>query len=138
MPKLKLRHDQAPVARETLEERLDLCRWYLALTRTMYELTFPGGGASFGSNMELMLVIIGVFVGDAEGMPTTATKIAGHCGLSRATVYRRLDELMTMGKVTREGRNYFIAPGAAPLDGQNLLPKVLDKFPAIRRPKRTH
>lgn len=138
MPKLKLRHDQSPVTDETLQERLDLCRWYLALTRTVHELAFPRAKGGFGSNTELLLVFMGVFIGDAEGRPTTATKIANHCGLSRATVYRRLEQLMTLKKVTREGRSYFVAPGAAPIDTQNTLPAILDKFPAAKRPNRTH
>jgi hypothetical protein len=138
MPKLKLRHPQVHVGADVMQQRLDLCRWYLALTQTMYEMTFPDHRGGFGSNMELMLVLIGVFIGDAEGRPTTATKIAGHCGLSRATVYRRLDQLITMRKITREGRNYFIAPGVAPADEQGLLSRVLEKFPSNARPNRTH
>jgi len=134
---LKLRHDQSHVPDETLQQRLELCRWYLALTRTIHELTFPQDEGGFGSNLELMLVLMGVFIGDAEGRPTTATKIAVHCGLSRQTVYRRLEELIALGKVTRERRSYFVAPGAAPLDPQNLLPAILDKFPVSKRPNRT-
>lgn|GEM_PF-3743786 len=134
---MKLRHDQSHVPDETLQQRLELCRWYLALTRTIHELTFPQDEGGFGSNLELMLVLMGVFIGDAEGRPTTATKIAVHCGLSRQTVYRRLEELIALGKVTRERRSYFVAPGAAPLDPQNLLPAILDKFPVSKRPNRT-
>lgn len=138
MKKLKLRHEQSHVPTETIQERLELCRWYLALTRTMHEMTFPQTEGGYGSNMELMLVLMGVFIGDAEGRPTTATKIANHCGLSRSTVYRQLDRLMAMKKVTREGRNYFVAPGAAAVDAQNALPAILNRFPATRRPDRTH
>lgn len=138
MPKIKLRHTQTHVPVETIEERLELCRWYLSLTRTMHELSFPEEKGGFGSNLEMMLVFIGVFIGDAEGKPTTPTKIANHCGLSRSTVYRRLGQLCDLNKVVREGKSYFIAPGAAPLDAENLLPKVLEKFPATRRPIRTH
>jgi hypothetical protein len=104
----------------------------------MHELSFPEDRAGFGSNLELLLVFIGVFIGDAEGRPTSATKIANHCGLSRSTVYRRLEELIAKKKVVREGRSYFIAPGAAPIDAENLLPRVLEKFPATVRPIRTH
>jgi hypothetical protein len=121
-----------------MQERLELSRWYLALTRTMHELSFPGEPGGFGSNLEMMLVFMGVFIGDAEERPTTATKIANHCGLSRTTVYRRLEQLIARKKVVRDGRCYFIAPGAAPIDAEDLLPKVLDKFPATRRPIRTH
>lgn len=138
MPRIKLRHEQTHVPIETMLQRLELCRWYLSLTRTMHELTFPEERGGFGSNLELMLVFVGVFIGDAEGMPTTATKIANYCGLSRSTVYRRLDQLIALKKVIREGRGYFIAPGAAPLDHENRLPKVLDKFPATKRPIRTY
>jgi hypothetical protein len=137
MPKqIKMRHEQAHLAIETLEDRLELCKWYLVLTRTLHELTFPNLG-SFGSNVELMLVMMGVFIGDAEGRPTTATKIANHCGMSRQAVYRRLEQLTDMKKVIREGKNYYIAPGVAPLDVDNRLPQVLEKFPATKRPIRT-
>jgi len=138
MPRMKLRHTQTHVPIETMEERLDLARWYLALTRTMHELSFPEERGGFGSNLEMMLVFIGVFIGDAEGKPTTPTKIANHCGLSRSTVYRRLEQLRELKKVVKEGRSYFIAPGAAPLDPEGALPKVLEKFPATKRPIRTH
>jgi hypothetical protein len=138
MPKMKLRHAQTHVPVETMEERLELGRWYLLLTRTMHELSFPEDRAGWGSNLELLLVFIGVFIGDAEGRPTTATKIANYCGLSRSTVYRQLNDLIAKKKVVREGRGYFIAPGAAPVDAEGLLPKVLEKFPATKRPIRTH
>lgn len=138
MPKMKLRYPQTQVPIETMEWRLELGRWYLALTRTMHELSFPEERSGFGSNLELLLVYIGVFIGDAEGRPTTATKIANHCGLSRSTVYRRLDELIGKNKVVREGRSYFIAPGAAPTDAEGLLSKVLEKVPATKRPIRTY
>jgi hypothetical protein len=138
MAKMKLRYPQTHVPTDIMEWRFELGRWYLALTRTMNELSFPEDRAGFGSNLELLLVYIGVFVGDAEGRPTSATSISHHCGLTRPTVYRRLEELIARKRVVREGRNYFIAPGAAPIDGNNLLLKVLDKCPATKRPIRTH
>lgn len=138
MTKPKLRHPQVHIEPEVIEQRVDLCRWYLTLTRTMFELAFPPDCGGFGSNMELMLVLMGVFVGDAEGRPPTATKIAGHCGLSRPTVYRRLEQLMKLRKVERSGHNYFVAPGVSPSDPMGLLPRVLEKFPLNVRPKRTH
>jgi hypothetical protein len=138
MPKMKLRHAQTHIPIETMEWRLDLGKWYLALTRALYEISFPEDRSGFGSNLELLLVYIGVFIGDAEGRPTTATKIANYCGLSRSTVYRRLEELIEKKKVVREGRGYFIAPGAAPIDADSILAKVLDKVPTTRRPIRTH
>lgn len=137
MPKLKLRYEQTHVSEDIMEERLELCRWYLALTRTMQELTFPQQSRGFGSNLELMLVLMGVFIGDAEGRHVTATKIAHHCGLSRPAVYRRLAELIKLGKVVRDEHSYFVAPGAAPLDPEGHLPAVLRKFPPLSRPKRT-
>lgn len=138
MAKLNLRHDQYPVPVDTIQERLDLCRWYLALTRTMHDLTFPKKRGGYGSDMELMLVLMCIFIGDAEGRPTSATKISNHCGLSRTTVYRCPEKLIALKKVARDGRNYFLAPGAAAIDAKNALPAILAKFPATRRPNRTH
>jgi AraC-like DNA-binding protein len=135
--RMKMRHAQPQVPIDTMVFRLELSRWYMSLTRSIHELCFPEDTAGFGANLELMLVWIGVFIGDAEGRPTTATKIATHCGMSRQTVYRRLEQLINMGKVVREGRCYFVAPGAAPAENGH-LPKVLEKLPAAVRPIRTH
>lgn len=126
---LKLHYPQRHVGADTIKQRLELSRWYVALTRIMCDLTFPDDPSGFGSNVELLLVLMGVFIGDAEGRPTTATKISSYCGIPRATVYRRLDRLIQLKKVARDGQSYHLAPGASVIDRNGQLPKILRKFP---------
>jgi hypothetical protein len=125
---LKLRFEQTHVPAERLRERLRLARLYILLTRTFHEMAFPHTAKSYGSNIEALLVLVCVFIGDAEGRPTTVTKIASHAGLPRATVYRRLEQLCAIKKITRVGRSYYLASGAAHPDDHGRLSKILEGF----------
>lgn len=100
---------------------------YVGLTRASYEIAFPTR-KTFGADLETMLVLMGVFLGDAEGRPTSVTKIAAYCGLPRASVYRRLGDLIELKKVERVGRNYFLAEGAVTPDRQQKLSRIIDVY----------
>lgn len=121
---LKLYNPQPHIPADSLQERLRLARFYVDITRTMYGMAFPKKKA----DLETLLTFICIFIGDAEGRPTTATKIASHSGLSRTTVYRRLHSLMRLKKIVRVGRNYHLAQGAVTPDKYGRLQKVLDSF----------
>lgn len=128
MPKSKLRYPQPNLPPHLADERLKLLRIYIEFTRTLHLVAFPKKARRFGSDLETLIVLSCVFIGDAEGRPMTATKIASHAGLPRATVYRRLEQLMKIKRITRLARNYYIAPGAASPDHHGRLSKVLTSY----------
>ncbi len=128
MSKLKLRYTQPGLPIEIIEERLRFARLYVDLTRTFHEIAFPKNAKGFGSDLETLMVLICVFIGDAEGRPTTATKIASHAGMPRATVYRRLEQLIKINKVKRIARNYYLAPGGASPNDHGRISKLLNGY----------
>jgi hypothetical protein len=128
MPSLKLHYDQPQIPAERLRERLKLARLYVQMTRTFSELAFPRRVKNYGSDLETLLVYICVFIADAEGRPTTVTKIAAHAGMPRQTIYRRLEHLCKLKKVVQVGRSYYLAPGAASPDEHGKLTKILNGF----------
>jgi IclR helix-turn-helix domain len=121
-------HRQSRVTAEQIRERLKVVRLYLALTRTIHELAFPKTADSFGAEIETLLVTVCVFIGDAEGRPMTASKIAIQAGLPRASVYRRLERLTKLKKIVRVGRTYHFAENALTPDENGRLRKILAKF----------
>lgn len=123
MPQLKFQ--QSHVTSAQLQERLEVARMYVALTREMLEIAFPGNSRA---DLETLLVLICVFIGDAEGRSTTATKVASHSGLSRTAVYRRLDLLQKLKKIVRTGDTYHIAAGALSADANGRLARIFRKF----------
>lgn len=127
MPQLKLRNPQPHMPPAHLAERFRLVQMYVSLTRASYELAFPTR-KDFGANLESMLVLMGVFLGDAEGRPTSVTKISTYCGVPRASVYRRLEELIKLKKVERLGRRYFLAEGAVTPDRQQKLTRIVEFY----------
>jgi hypothetical protein len=123
LPMPKLHNRQSLVTNGKLRERLGIAMAYVELTRVMCDLGFGGE-----IHMETLLTALCVFIGEAEGRPTTATKIAQHSGLPRATIYRRLGELMKLKKVVRVGRNYCLAENAITPDRNNRLSRILDNL----------
>jgi hypothetical protein len=95
LPMPKLHNRQSLVTNGKLRERLGIAMAYVELTRVMCEMGFGGE-----IHMETLLTALCVFIGEAEGRPTTATKIAQHSGLPRATI------LSQAGRIneTEEGR----------------------------------
>ncbi len=55
----------------------------------------------FGTRAEDLLVLCGLCVGQAEGRPMTAFKLAQYVGQARSSVVRRLDRLEAAGLVRR-------------------------------------
>lgn len=110
-----------------MAERLNIVRLYVSLTRASYELAFPQR-KPFGADLDTLIVLMGVFLGDAEGRPTTVTKIASYCGLPRATVYRRLEVLIKLKKVERAGHRYYFAEGAVTPDKHRKLERIIDEY----------
>lgn len=125
MPSCEMKFPQAGVLPESIQGRLRVVRGYLQLTKMMHAMAFPGAKKGWGSDIELLLVLMCVFVGDASGRPVSASKIVIHVGLSRATVYRRIETLMALGKIVRIGRLYYLAPNMMSPDPLVSLSKIL-------------
>lgn len=123
-----MKFPQAGVPEEAIPERLKLVRGYIRLTRSMHEMAFPTSKKGWGSDFEMLVVLMCVFVGDASGRPMSATRIGIYAGLSRTTVYRRLETLLEIGKIVRVGRLYYYAPNAISVDNFNKFPKIFDGF----------
>jgi hypothetical protein len=123
-------HNQQPhISEGKLRERVKLAHLYVNLTRAMYEVTLLKKAEKSGCDLEALLVLLCIYVGDVEQRPTSATKVASHAGLSRGTVYRRLGLLIKLKKVMRNGRNYHIAPGAAAdYEPNRHISKILEGF----------
>lgn len=128
MSGLKFYHPQSHIPAEQLRERLRLARLYVDLTHTYYDLFFSKRGKTLGADFETLLVLVCVFIGDAEGRPTSVTKIASHARLPRQTVYRRLDQLCKIKKIVRVKHSYHLAPGAVAADDQGRIAKILQGF----------
>ena len=121
----ELKFPQTHVSPALLREKLDVARMYVALTRELLEMAFP---AHDRGDVETLLVLICVFIGDAEGRSTTATKISSHSGLSRTAVYRRLELLQKLKKIVRVGGTYHLAPGSIAPDPNGRIAKIIRKF----------
>lgn len=129
MTDLNIYNPQVLVSADELRERLKLARLYLALTHELLARIFNGKRNRVrGSDLESLLVVVCVFIGDAEGRPTTATKIASHSGLPRPSVYRHLMRLIRLKKVARVGNNYRLTKTAINPDDKRRLARILDEF----------
>lgn len=126
MPELKLHFPQTTIPLEEIIHRLKLARLYVNLTHTAHSIVFPGRKGA--TELELLLVLLCVFIGDAEGRPTTATKISAHAHLARATTYRRLDDLIRLKKVKKSGRTYHLAPNSLTPDENKRLQRVVRQY----------
>ncbi|MGA4421490.1 helix-turn-helix domain-containing protein [Ralstonia nicotianae] len=61
----------------------------------------------FASRAGDVLLLVGVAIGDAEGKPMTAYKLAQYIGMPRPTVIRRLARMARAGLVQRDGRGRY-------------------------------
>jgi hypothetical protein len=125
---LKLYNPQPKVASPVeLRKRLAIAKMYLALTHEMRSRLFNAKRHNIrGTDLETLLVLIAVFIGEAEQRPTTPTKIASHSGIPRGTVYRRLNDLIKLKKVVKVGHNYHLAQDALTADKKGRLMRILE------------
>ena len=68
---------------------------------------------SRGDDDTTVLVYVAVSISHGEGKPMNATKLAHFTYVPRTTVLRKLDRLMELGVVVKEGNNYLLAPQRA-------------------------
>lgn len=62
----------------------------------------------FGTHSDDLLLHAALFIGQAEGRPMTAAKLATYAGLARPSVVRRLNEWSAAGLVERQGAGYVL------------------------------
>ena len=84
--------------------------------------------ADYYSNMQLVdtiefgFVHLFVFLGDVDNQPMSVSKLSRATGMSRATVVRRLQQLIERNYVKRRGRFYHVGDGA--LNPENIQMSV--------------
>jgi biotin operon repressor len=69
---------------------------------------YAPAGEPFGVRMESFFIGLCIAIGDIDGTPLSAGKIAAFLGMSRTTVVRRLNRLNSLGLVERQGRYYYL------------------------------
>jgi DNA-binding MarR family transcriptional regulator len=79
---------------------------YIDLTRALGGQARPERPERFGADATLLLIRAAVYIGTIDGRPLTATKLADYLGLPRATVIRKLQQLVQRGAIEREDGHY--------------------------------
>lgn len=94
-------------------ERLAISRLLLDLARVFHNKTYEGpGGRPFGAEIDIIFVGACVAIGDLERRPMTASDIATYIDMPRATVQRKLNQLVRRDIIGRAGNKYFMSPFA--------------------------
>lgn len=94
-------------------ERLAISRLLLELARIFHAKTYEGpGGKPFGAEIDIVFVGACVAIGDLEYRPMSASDIAGYIDMPRATVQRKLEQLVRRGIVSRAGTKFCMASHA--------------------------
>jgi biotin operon repressor len=88
-------------------QRMVLCRLVIDLLRTLHGSYAPPG-EPFGTRIETFFIAACVAIGDIEGKPFSAAKIAAYMRVPRTTVIRRLNRLQSWGLIDRRGRHYYL------------------------------
>lgn len=90
------------------QQRLVVAR---AMLEIMRQLSMNYLGAErFGGRADEAVLLLAIFVGQAEGRPMGASKLAEFAGLARPTVVRKLRELEADGSVMRDADGCYIIP----------------------------
>jgi hypothetical protein len=87
------------LARYTASMTMLSCLRAVAMARFKGEL---------GPHMMTILLTMAVFIGQHEGRPFTAAKLAQYVRIPRPTVTRRLEQMAKAGIVERRGTHYFV------------------------------
>ena len=88
-------------------QRLVLIRFMIDTMRTLHGAYAPIQ-EPFGTRLETFFVGFCVALGDIEGKPFSASKIAAYLHMPRTTVMRRLKRLENWDIVYRHGRRYYV------------------------------
>lgn len=94
-------------------ERLAISRLLLELARAFHNKSFTGpGGKPFGAEIDIVFVGACVAIGDLENRPMSASDVATYIDMPRATVQRKLDQLVRREVVIRRGTKFAMSPSA--------------------------
>lgn len=119
---------QRRVSGEMAAYKLQVAKSYLDLTRAMVACFLPGSPHELGPNIESIIILLAVLIGDGEGRPMNATKLAHFTSISRPTVHRRLKNLLKQGKVMRRGDDYYFADDGMNPDLDPDIAKAISKL----------
>lgn len=65
------------------------------------------GSTRYGGKADDAVLIYAVFIGQAEGRPMGAAKLAEFAGITRPTVIRKLAAMQKLGRVARDSRGCY-------------------------------
>lgn len=117
----------SPAAIPRRRERLIVNRALVEIVR-YWSRAYAHSEDRAGEVIEVFFVAACVFVGQAEGRPMSATKLAAYTGMPRTTVLRKLDVLMHMGLARKVQRAYCITDAAlARLDYHYQSVKIIER-----------
>ena len=88
-------------------QRLVLVRLMIDIMRSLHGAYAPSD-EPFGTRLETFFVGFCVALGDIEGKPFSASKIAAYLHMPRTTVNRRLKRLENWNMVYRHSRRYHV------------------------------
>ncbi|WP_155755013.1 helix-turn-helix domain-containing protein [Burkholderia pseudomultivorans] len=95
--KIHKARQRALLARTMLDTLREFCAAYLSRKR-------------FGSRADELVLLAAVFVGQAEGRPMNASKLAAYAGIPRPTVIRKLQALARRGVLERIDGGLYALP----------------------------
>jgi biotin operon repressor len=77
------------------------------IIRTMHGDYAPGT-EPFHARLETFFIGLCIAIGDIDGRPFSAAKVAAYLGVPRITVIRRLRRLKGWGLIDRQGHHYYL------------------------------
>lgn len=117
----------------TMQQReeygLIFCRLIVDLLKTAGTPMEGGQGVS----VDLALICSAVFIGQAEGRPMTAGKLAAYIGIPRPTIIRKLQLLHTRGIVAQVAGGGWRIVGERPDIATNLDRIIEENSRTVRR-----
>jgi CRP-like cAMP-binding protein len=91
-------------------ERLTIAHLLVGLAREVHQTFLKGTGRPFGAEIDIVFVAACVSIGDFEARPMSASDVSNYIEMPRATVQRKLSELIRRRVVTRRGNRFVLAP----------------------------
>lgn len=119
-----------PARIKRAKERIVLSRLTLKLTQ-LVDVSFTKTG-KFGSSADDVMLLLAVFIGQAEARPMTPGKLAEYVGIPRATVIRKT-RLMQQNGWLEAGRDGALTVPVALLNTPDVMQSVEDAAHAIRK-----
>ena len=107
-------------------ERAAFMRLYLEIGNALRD-SFLRDNEALKNDADVSLLVritAAVILGHSEGRPMTAHKLAQYLNIDRATAKRKLDKMVRVGSLVREGEYYLMQPTRA----EALPPEVEERF----------